>query len=108
MNITKIEVKSFAVPIKGFADAYTGFSTSNAVLVKIYSEGGTIGYGEACAWEPEFYGETLESVSSTIEKYIAPGIIGENAFNINRIMEKLFCIVISNLIERMIYFRSNL
>ncbi len=89
MNITKITVIPFAVPIKSFADAYTGFSFSNAVLVKIYSEGGTIGYGEACAWEPEFYGETLESVSSTIEKYIAPGIIGENAFNINRIMAKI-------------------
>jgi len=89
MNITKITVIPFAVPIKSFADAYTGFSTSNAVLVKIYSENGTIGYGEACAWEPEFYGETLESVSSTIEKYIAPKIIGENAFNINRIMAKI-------------------
>jgi len=83
MNITKITVIPFAVPIKSFADAYTGFSTSNAVLVKIYSEDGTIGYGEACAWEPEFYGETLESVSSTIEKYIAPKIIGEKVVAIH-------------------------
>lgn len=50
------------------------------------AEDGTIGYGEACAWEPEFYGETLESISSTIEKYIAPKIIGQDLFNINRIM----------------------
>ena len=62
MEIIKVEVIPFAVPIRSFADAYTGFATSNAVLVKIYSEDGTIGYGEACAWEPEFYGETLESV----------------------------------------------
>ena len=89
MKISKIQVIPFAVPIKNFADAYTGFSTSNAVLVKIHSEDGSIGYGEACAWEPEFYGETLESVSSTIEKYIAPIIIGEDAFNINRIMAKI-------------------
>ncbi len=86
MQIKKVEVIPFAVPIRSFADAYTGFTTSNAVLVKIYSEDGTIGYGEACAWEPEFYGETLESVTSTIEKYIAPKIIGQNPFNINRIM----------------------
>jgi len=86
MQIRKIEVIPFAVPIRGFADAYTGFTTSNAVLVKIYSEDDTIGYGEACAWEPEFYGETWQSVSSTIEKYIAPRIVGENLFNINRIL----------------------
>lgn len=86
MIITKVQAIPFGVPIRNFADAYTGFTTSNAVLVKIYSEDGTIGFGEACAWEPEFYGETLESVSSTIEKYVAPNIIGQNAFNINRIM----------------------
>ncbi len=86
MQIKKVEVIPFAVPIRGFADAYTGFTTSYAVLVKIYSEDDTIGYGEACAWEPEFYGETLESVSSTIEKYIAPRIVGQNLFNINRIL----------------------
>jgi L-alanine-DL-glutamate epimerase-like enolase superfamily enzyme len=49
MNIAKVEVIPFGVPIKNFADAYTGFSVSNAVLVKIIAEDGTIGYGEACA-----------------------------------------------------------
>jgi L-alanine-DL-glutamate epimerase-like enolase superfamily enzyme len=87
MQIRKIQAIPFAVPIRGFADAYTGFTSSNAVLVKIYTEDDTIGYGEACAWEPEFYGETLESVSSTIEKYIAPKIVGQNIFNINRILD---------------------
>lgn len=86
MKIEKIEVIPFGVPIKKFADAYTDFSVSNAVLVKIYTNDGYVGFGEACAWEPEFYGETLESVSSTIEKYIAPGIIGEDPRDINRIM----------------------
>ena len=37
-------------------------------------------------WEPEFYGETLESVSAIIEKLVAPKIIGQTVFNINRIM----------------------
>lgn len=85
-KISNIEIIPFGVPIRKFADAYTGFSVSNAVLVKIFTDDGHIGYGEACAWEPEFYGETLESVSSTIEKYIAPKILGEDPENINRIM----------------------
>jgi len=86
MKIDRIEVIPFGVPIRKFADAYTGFSVSNAVLVKIYTDDGYVGYGEACAWEPEFYGETLESVSSTIEKYMAPKIIGQDPRNINRIL----------------------
>lgn len=86
MKIIKVEAIPFGVPIRNFADAYTHFTTSNAVLVKIYAGDGTIGFGEACAWEPEFYGETLESVSSTIEKYVAPLIIGQDLRNINRIM----------------------
>lgn len=86
MKITKVEAIPYGIPIRNFADAYTGFTASNAVVVKIHAEDGTIGFGEACAWEPEFYGETLESVTSTIEKYIAPKIIGENAFNIHKIM----------------------
>ncbi|GAG92124.1 unnamed protein product, partial [marine sediment metagenome] len=61
MKIRKVEAIPFGVPIRNFADAYADFTKSNAVLVKIYAGDGTIGFGEACAWEPEFYGETLES-----------------------------------------------
>ena len=86
MKIVNVKTIPFGVPIRNFADAYTSFTQSNAVLVKIYAGDGTIGFGEACAWEPEFYGETLESVSSTIEKYVAPLIIGQDPRNINRIM----------------------
>lgn len=86
MVITKVEVIPYGIPIKKFADAYTGFTVSNAVLVKIHAENGMIGYGEACAWEPEFYGETLESISSTIEKYVSPKIIGQDPMNIVKIM----------------------
>ncbi len=86
MKIEKVDVIPYGVPIRAFSDAYTGFSVSNAVLVKITTDTGIVGFGEGCAWEPEFYGETLESVASTIEKYIAPTITGENPLNINRIL----------------------
>jgi L-alanine-DL-glutamate epimerase-like enolase superfamily enzyme len=89
MEITKIEVIPFGVPIRNFADAYAGCSVSNAILVKIHSSDGTIGFGEACAWQPEFYGETIESISSTIQKYVAPRISGQNPLNINKIMSIL-------------------
>jgi hypothetical protein len=36
MKIEKVDVIPYGVPIRAFADAYTGFSVSNAVLVKIF------------------------------------------------------------------------
>ncbi|KKN48443.1 hypothetical protein LCGC14_0652840 [marine sediment metagenome] len=63
-------------------------SPARTLLVKIHTDEGTVGIGEACAWEPEFYGETLESVSSSIQKYLAPRIIGQDPLNINRITNK--------------------
>ncbi len=89
MKITKIETTPYGIPVKGFADAYTSFVKSNAVLVRIYTDEGYVGIGEACAWEPEFYGETKESIESTILKYAAPKIIGQDPFNIGKIMKIL-------------------
>jgi L-alanine-DL-glutamate epimerase-like enolase superfamily enzyme len=89
MKITKVEALPFGIPIRSFADAYTGFAESNAVLVKLHTDAGVTGLGEACAWEPEFYGETLESVTTTIQNYAAPRIIGQNPMNIGKIMALL-------------------
>ncbi len=86
MKITKIETIPYGIPIKNFTDAYTSFSKSNAVLIKIFTDEGHVGIGEACAWEPEFYGETHESINAAILNYAAPRLIGEDPFNINRIM----------------------
>ncbi len=86
MKISKVETFPYGIPVKSFADAYTSFARSNAVLVRIYTDEGHVGIGEACAWEPEFYGESWESVIAMIENYAAPKIIGEDPFNINRIM----------------------
>lgn len=93
MKIIKIETVPYSLPIKKFADAYTPFDRSNAVLVKIITDDGVIGIGEACAWEPEFYGETLESITSTIDKYLSPKLLGENPLDIHW----LLTIVDSNL-----------
>lgn len=86
VKITEIEAIPFGIPIKRFADAYTEFNKSNAVLVKIHTDEGVVGLGEACAFEPEFYGETLESIYFSIQNYIAPKIIGQNPLNINKVL----------------------
>lgn len=89
MKINKVETFPFGVPIRSFADAYTGFAESNAVLVKLHTDEGIVGLGEACAWEPEFYGETLESVTTTIQNYAASWIVDQDPRNIAKIMDLL-------------------
>jgi L-alanine-DL-glutamate epimerase-like enolase superfamily enzyme len=86
MKISKIEAIPFACPIRSFEDAYAKMEASKAVLVKIFTDDGFIGYGEASAWQPEFYGETLESVVYAIQKYISPAIIGQNPMDIGPIL----------------------
>ncbi len=86
MKIVKIETIPYSLPIKIYADAYTPFDRSNAVLVKIHTDEGISGIGEACAWEPEFYGETLETITTTIDKYLSPKLIGENPLDIHRLL----------------------
>ena len=85
-RIVGFEVVPYSVPIEDFADAYTGFAASNAVLVKLETDDGLVGYGEACAWEPEFYGETLESITSTLETYVAPKLLGQDPLQIGHVL----------------------
>ena len=86
MKIVKLESIPYGIPVKGFADAYTSFSHSNAVLVKLHTDEGIVGIGEACAWEPEFYGESFETIHAMNLNYVAPKIIGQDPFNINKIL----------------------
>jgi len=86
VRICAVEVIPYGIPIRGFADAYTSFTASNAVIVKLRAENGVEGVGEACAWEPEFYGETLESITSTVTNYLRDGLVGRNPFDIDPIM----------------------
>ena len=48
MKITNIESIPYAIPVKNFTDAYTDFTHSNAVLIKMHTDEGVTGIGEAC------------------------------------------------------------
>jgi L-alanine-DL-glutamate epimerase-like enolase superfamily enzyme len=87
MEITQVETVPFGIPVKQFADSYTEFSHSKAVLVRIHTDTGHVGIGEACALQPEFYGDTLESIDLKIREYIAPAIRGEDPRDIGHIMK---------------------
>ena len=64
-------------------------------IVKIITEDGLVGYGEA-APSPAFMGETGYTMELAINKYLGPSIIGENIFNIDNIHDKLDTAIYGN------------
>lgn len=106
MKITKIETIPLRLPVRPFADGvdktggkaapskfyqgepFKGKRRRNAqghllmdyVFVKVHTDKGIIGMGEA----PTDSAETLETVKFTIDRYMAPKLIGLNPFDIER------------------------
>ncbi|WP_231633188.1 mandelate racemase/muconate lactonizing enzyme family protein [Numidum massiliense] len=89
MKIQHVEAFPVLLPMK------RNFSTSRGsvgskqtgashVYVKITSDDGTVGWGEARPSHRWSY-ETLESVTSTIRHYLGPALIGENPLHIRQL-----------------------
>lgn len=79
MKIAKIETIPLRLPVKPFADGLNKTRTQmDYVFVKIHTDNGIIGMGEA----PTDAVETHETIKFTIDRYLAPKLIGLNPFNI--------------------------
>jgi L-alanine-DL-glutamate epimerase-like enolase superfamily enzyme len=73
--------------MRPFADAYSDYEMGQLVFVEVHTDEGTVGFGEApCTVTVGFYGETLETTTTTIRNYIGPKLVGEDPLNIRRIV----------------------
>lgn len=89
MRIKEIEVFSLEIPMKKtFKTSRAQQNIAKHVIVQIFTENGLVGIGEG-APRPHITGENLESALITIEKYLAPAIIGEDPLNIGLIHKKM-------------------
>lgn len=89
MKITKIEVGKVEAPlITPFKTALRTVYTIQNVLVKIYTDDGQVGYGEAAPTHV-ITGETLASIQYAIEQVIAPLIEGIEIEEIAVLCEKV-------------------
>ena len=96
MIIKNIEVSEILVPlVTPFKTALRTVEAVNDIVVKITSNTGEIGYGEA-APTAVITGETKESIKSAILNYIKPSIIGMEIDNLESIMEKLNNCILKN------------
>ena len=84
-RITRIEVFPVRYPMQGRFKFFEGPEGSPAgrpaVLVRITDDSGAVGWGESVPI-PKWSDETLETAAATIERYLAPDLVGRNPADI--------------------------
>lgn len=85
-KITRIETFPINYPTVGrfkFFEGPPGRSSGRpSVVVKLTADDGTVGWGQ-CVPSQKWSYETLESVHSTIHRYLAPELIGRDPFDVD-------------------------
>ena len=89
MNIASIEVFTLGLPFKStfvLAGGVAGSPSelSHRVLVKLTTEGGAVGWGEATP-TPRWTYETTETIVGTLRRYLAPAVVGIPVWNLDRL-----------------------
>lgn len=91
-TIARIETMPLVYPTIGrfkfFEDARGRQVGRQAVLVKITADDGTVGYGQSVPINRWSY-ETLETVISTIDRYLAPVLVGLDVFDADAIQSAM-------------------
>lgn len=96
MIIKNIEVSEISVPlVTPFKTALRTVEYVNDIVVKVMSDTGEEGYGEA-APTIVITGESKDSIKTTINNYIKPSVIGLDLSNLELIMEKLNNCIMKN------------
>jgi L-alanine-DL-glutamate epimerase-like enolase superfamily enzyme len=87
-RIARIETFPVNYPTVGrfkfFEDAQGRPTGRQTVVVKITTEDGAVGWGQSVPTHRWSY-ETLETVHTTIDRYLAPVLLGKNAFDVDAI-----------------------
>jgi o-succinylbenzoate synthase len=89
MKITAIKTGRIAVPLKKpFKTALRTLKTIENIVVRVVTDTGAAGYGEAAA-TAVITGETAGSIIYAVEQVIAPALLGMEIANLEEIMLKL-------------------
>lgn len=102
MKITKIECSPLKYPTRHYCQGHTSVQSKfqmgyglvpsllPIVIVKIHTDEGVVGIGESGGITSLTYmPDTVASVSNVITEYFAPTLLGEDPFNIDKIVNTL-------------------
>ena len=89
MKIQQVEILAIQLPlIDPFVISYATYDTMPSIILKMTTDNGIIGYGEAVPDE-HVTGETWESTYAVLKHQLVPAIIGENPMAFEKIHEKM-------------------
>src|SRR4051794_5701708 len=99
MKITSVETIPVRVPIKPELAIKSGrggtHATSPFLLVKIHTDRGLVGLGEASC-TPRWSGEDQMSAAHFINTYLAPALVGRDPTQIDAVSQAAFALVAGN------------
>lgn len=89
MKITDIQVGEISLPlIRPFKTALRTVNAVNDVVVRVLTDEGTVGYGEAPP-TAVITGDTRGSILAAIAEYIRPSLLGLDVMDLDGVMAKL-------------------
>ena len=85
MRITAVHVDTLQLEYgEPFVIASSALAAGPCDLVRVETDEGLVGYGEACA-AYEFTGDTLWTVQDVIGEYLGPSVVGRDPFDVEAI-----------------------
>jgi L-alanine-DL-glutamate epimerase-like enolase superfamily enzyme len=102
MKITRLETRIVEIPVRSpYVFSHGVLKAFSNVLVWIHADGGLMGVGES-SFVPGggVSEETPESAKPVIDRYLAPVLIGEDPFDIERLNQKMDAVVPRNLVAK--------
>ena len=97
MKITRADVIPVSIPYNNVYDLSSWVIThGHHVVLKIYTDEGIVGLGEASIIVPDRTGEVQEGIVVTLKNYLIPLCIGEDPFAIEHIMKKLDAVTLGH------------
>lgn len=89
MRITNVRTTVVSIPRAAtLTTSYGSTGSAITVVVELLTDEGITGIGQT-AVAPRSYGETAQGIAVNIQKHLAPAIIGETPFDIERLTAKM-------------------
>lgn len=89
MNITRVDICAIRLPlITPFIVSYHTYEDMPSTIVKITTDEGYVGYGEAVA-DDHVTGESWESTFALLKHSLAPAVLGMNPLHMEAIHDKM-------------------
>ncbi len=100
MKITKVEVIPVLLEAPPFRSTYGTVRDYANIIVRLHSDDGATGVGEASPWVPLELGETQETVELVLRRFLVPRLIGADPVRIAVILEDMDAAILGHPIAK--------